>query len=137
MVGDWWTIPGDLGTLRYQYSNGVESYVQLPRGEFFAVADNVLSGLVTISPPSPVLGPGGSQQFTATVLNSPDQSVTWSISPVIGSISADGKYFAPKPIRTSQTVAVTATSVAFPGRSASASLSLTPPGNTGGSLISV
>ena len=52
MVGDWWTIPGDLGTLRYQYSNGVESYVQLPRGEFFAVADNVLSGLVTISPPS-------------------------------------------------------------------------------------
>jgi hypothetical protein len=39
MIGDWWTMPEDLGTLRYRYSGGVESYVQLPRGEFFAVAD--------------------------------------------------------------------------------------------------
>ncbi len=39
MIGDWWTVPGDLGTMRYQYSNGAESYVRLPRGEFLAVAD--------------------------------------------------------------------------------------------------
>jgi hypothetical protein len=39
MIGDWWTIPGDLGTLRYKYSNGTETYEQLPRGEFFAVAN--------------------------------------------------------------------------------------------------
>jgi hypothetical protein len=39
MIGDWWTNPGDPGTKRYQYSKGVEDYVQLPRGEFFAVAD--------------------------------------------------------------------------------------------------
>ena len=39
MIGDWWTIPGDLGTLRYRYNNGVETYEQLPRGEFFVVAE--------------------------------------------------------------------------------------------------
>ena len=39
MIGDWWTIPGDLGTLRYNYNGGAEIYEQLPRGEFFAVAN--------------------------------------------------------------------------------------------------
>lgn len=39
MTGDWWTIAGDLGSLRYNYSNGVESYVAVPRGEFFGFAD--------------------------------------------------------------------------------------------------
>jgi hypothetical protein len=38
LIGDWWTVPGDLGTLRYTYTNGVESYQQLPRGQFFATA---------------------------------------------------------------------------------------------------
>ena len=38
-IGDWWTIPGDLGTLRYAWNRGNETYKQLPRGEFFAVAD--------------------------------------------------------------------------------------------------
>jgi len=41
MIGDWWTKPGDLGTERYQYKDGKESYVQFPRGEFFAVAERV------------------------------------------------------------------------------------------------
>jgi len=38
-VGDWWTIPGDLGSLRYNWYRGNETYKQLPRGEFFAVAN--------------------------------------------------------------------------------------------------
>jgi len=46
MIGDWWTIPGDLGSLRYKWRGGNETYLQLPRGEFFAVAS------VTI-PPTP------------------------------------------------------------------------------------
>jgi hypothetical protein len=37
-IGDWWTIPGDLGTLRYSWNRGNEIYKLLPRGEFFAVA---------------------------------------------------------------------------------------------------
>ena len=39
MIGDWWTIPGDLGTLRYDWNGGDEIYEQLPRGQFFAVAN--------------------------------------------------------------------------------------------------
>lgn len=43
MTGDWWTIPSDITngyeTLRYTLTNGVESYLQIPRGEFFAVTD--------------------------------------------------------------------------------------------------
>jgi len=38
-IGDWWTIPGDLGTLRYASKRGNEIYEQLPRGQFFAVAN--------------------------------------------------------------------------------------------------
>lgn len=38
-IGDWWTIPGDPGTLRYSWNRGNETYKQLPRGEFFAVAN--------------------------------------------------------------------------------------------------
>jgi hypothetical protein len=39
MIGDWWTIPGDLGSLRYSWNGGHEKYEELKRGEFFAVAD--------------------------------------------------------------------------------------------------
>jgi hypothetical protein len=37
-VGDWWTVPGDPGTLRYSWNKGNETYNQVPRGEFFAAA---------------------------------------------------------------------------------------------------
>lgn len=39
MVGDWWTVAGDIGTSRYRWNGGAEYYEPLPRGEFFAVAD--------------------------------------------------------------------------------------------------
>ncbi len=45
-IGDWWTIPGDLGTLRYDWKGGKGIYEQLPRGQFYAVAN------VTIPAPS-------------------------------------------------------------------------------------
>ena len=37
LVGDWWTIPGDLGTLRYDWKGGKDVYEPAGRGEFFAV----------------------------------------------------------------------------------------------------
>jgi hypothetical protein len=37
MIGDWWLVAGDLGTLRYKYRAG-DTFEQLDRGEFFAVA---------------------------------------------------------------------------------------------------
>src|SRR5581483_11665684 len=36
-VGDWWTLPGDVGSHRYEYKDGKESYPRIDRGQFFAV----------------------------------------------------------------------------------------------------
>lgn len=75
MIGDWWTIPGDLGTLRYRWVNGGETYQQLPRGQFFAVADVVIDNtapalaLLSVSPSYVV---GGTTASTHSVgLNVP------------------------------------------------------------------
>lgn len=39
MIGDWWTIPGDLGSLRDSWNRGHETYEALKRGEFFGVVE--------------------------------------------------------------------------------------------------
>lgn len=46
MIGDWWTIPGDTGTWRYDWNGGNEVYLQQDRGEFFAVANVTTSAPV-------------------------------------------------------------------------------------------
>ena len=79
---------------------------------------------VSLSPSTVSLAPSGTQQFTATVLGTSNTAVTWSINPSVGTISSAGLYTAPSSILTSQTVTVTAQSVADPTKSASASVSL-------------
>jgi hypothetical protein len=81
---------------------------------------------VSVTPNSVSLGASQSQSFAATVANSSNHAVTWTVSPAVGSISTAGLYTAPGTIATAQTVTVTATSVATPTKSASASISLTP-----------
>src|SRR5205085_7914147 len=67
----------------------------------------------------------GIQQFTSTA------SVTWSISPAVGTISSTGlntsRYTAPANITNPQTVTVTATSVADPTKTSSGIVNLAPP----------
>jgi len=53
-------------------------------------------------------------------------TVTWSLSPPVGTISAGGLYVAPASLAGPETVIVTATSVASPGNFATATISLTP-----------
>lgn len=77
----------------------------------------------------PVPAPAAaSYQFQAGVQNSADQSVTWSISPAIGSISSTGFYSVlgdlPSVLAYLKTVTVTATSKADPTRSATATITL-------------
>ena len=64
---------------------------------------------MAVSPGSVALGPAQTQRFS--VANS---NVTWFLSPMVGSITAAGLYTAPASITSSQTVTVTATSVAAP-----------------------
>ena len=119
MTGDWWSQPGDLGTLQYKYSGGIETSVQLPRGQFFAQADVDFGSSVTVSVAphaTPVLSAGQTQQFIATVQNTSNQIVTWSLNTSVGTISNSGLYTPPSNIISGQTVTVMATSNADPGK---------------------
>ncbi len=91
---------------------------------------------VSISPSAVTLRAGQSQQFTATVTGASDTSVTWSRSPAIGTLTSTGLYRAPSSITSQQTVTVTATSVADPTRSASATVTLMPATNASGFTVS-
>jgi hypothetical protein len=68
-----------------------------------------------------------SQQFTAAVSGSGNTAVTWSMFPVIGTLSSSGLYSAPLSVPSQQTVTVKATPVADPTKSASAVVTLNPP----------
>ena len=80
---------------------------------------------VTISPTAVTILAGSTQQFTAAVSNASDTRVTWSVNGVVGgndtlgTIDASGLYSAPASIGV---VTVTATSVADPSKSASATV---------------
>ncbi|MCL5745715.1 MAG: Ig-like domain-containing protein [Acidobacteria bacterium] len=82
---------------------------------------------VTVEPSSVNLTDGQTQQFTATVFGTTTSDVTWSLSPAVGTISATGLYTAPSPVPAKITVTVKATSVADPGVSDTAIITLSPP----------
>ena len=81
---------------------------------------------VSLTPTTATLGPSQTEAFLASVANSSNTSVTWSLSPAVGSISGSGVYTAPAAIATAQTVTVTATSAADSTKTASAAIALTP-----------
>ncbi len=82
---------------------------------------------VSVSPASATLYAQQTKQFTATVINTGNTAVTWSITPAgAGSINSSGLYTAPATITTQQSVTVTATSQANTAVSASATVTLMP-----------
>jgi Fe-S cluster assembly iron-binding protein IscA len=88
---------------------------------------------VTISPTTEQLLTGGHQQFTATVINTANTAVSWSLAgngctgAACGTISTSGLYTAPSSVPSPPQVSVTATSVADPTKSATASVTIIPP----------
>ncbi|HEY3835310.1 MAG TPA: Ig-like domain-containing protein [Bryobacteraceae bacterium] len=83
---------------------------------------------LTVFPPGPVsLSAGQTTRFAQTVYNAMDEDVTWSVSPKnAGTIDSTGLYTAPASVKSPQTVTITATSVANPGKSATATVLLHP-----------
>jgi hypothetical protein len=69
------------------------------------------------------LAAGQSRQFTANLGN---QSVTWSVTPAVGVVSAGGVYTAPTFIGAAQMVVLSATVTGNPALSASTTITLTP-----------
>jgi hypothetical protein len=79
---------------------------------------------ISITPTSVTLAPSATQQFTATVTNTPNTAVTWSAT--CGSVSTTGFYTAPASVGNCN---VTVTSVADPSKAANAPVAVqtTPP----------
>ena len=104
---------------------------------------------VTVQPPAPppvtvsvlpanvTVAPSATQLFTATVTNSPNTSVTWSVngiaggSPAVGTISAVGLFTAPAAPPSPASVKIQATSVASPSSSATVTANIVGPPNPG------
>jgi hypothetical protein len=78
---------------------------------------------VSVSPTSVTLSSAGKQQFTATVSGTSNTGVIWSAT--AGSFNATGLYVAPT-VTVQTNVVVTATSLADPAKSASASVTVAP-----------
>ena len=90
-----------------------------------------LSVSVTVTPASGSVLLGNAQPLIATVSNSNDPTVSWSVNGVAGgnaasgTITADGVYTAPADLPSPATVQVTATSHADPTKSATAGITIT------------
>ena len=84
------------------------------------------SNSLQLTPRNILLGPNAQQQFIATLGNSSNVSVNWSVSPALGSISATGLYAAPSTFSANQSLTVMATSVADASKQASANILLVP-----------
>ena len=86
---------------------------------------------ISISPTSANVRVGKSRQFTATVTNTTNKSVTWKVNGVtggnstFGTISTSGLYKAPGSVPSPATFSVTAISAADTTKSASASVTVT------------
>jgi hypothetical protein len=86
--------------------------------------------VVSVAPQAGTVLLGGTVSFTASVSNTSDTSVAWSVNKILGgsaqagTISLDGVYTAPASVPQGGTVLVTATSHADSSKSGSASLSI-------------
>src|ERR1700722_12713371 len=89
---------------------------------------------IWLGPASVTLSANGQQQqFSATIAGTSNTAVTWSMSPSLGTLSANGLYTAPYPgiVTTTQTVTITATSQADTTKSATATVTINPATSTG------
>jgi beta-glucanase (GH16 family) len=139
-----WTLSPSVGSLSAAgiYTTPASiSTAQTVTVKATSVADPAKSvtGIISLSPPVSVsitpatltLGLAQTQPFTATVANNSNTAVTWTLSPAMGNITADGLYTAPSTMPASASVIITATSVSDPTKSASAIITIVPPEATG------
>jgi hypothetical protein len=86
---------------------------------------------VSMSPTSARMRVKQTRQFTATVLNTANKSVTWKVNGIaggngiVGTVSASGLYKAPNSVPNQAVVTVSATSAADSSKSASAAVTIT------------
>jgi hypothetical protein len=87
---------------------------------------------VTVAPSSATVNVNGTKQFSASVQNSSDQTVSWSVNGIpggnglTGTISASGFYSAPTTVPSPATVVIEAASNSTPSAFGTASVTVTP-----------
>ena len=108
------------------YTMLVADKVYINGNSTFGIDGDPLDGItVAVSPAATTLYASQTQQFAATVTNTVNSVVNWSISPTgVGTISSSGLYTAPANITAQQTVTVTATSQADNSKSGAATITL-------------
>jgi hypothetical protein len=95
---------------------------------------------VSVSPSSVTLNPSAGQQFTATVTNSSNTAVNWSVNgttggnATVGTITAGGLYTAPAAIPAPPNVTIQAASAATPSATGTASVTIAGLPNPGPGL---
>ncbi len=95
---------------------------------------------VSVSPGSANIRVGASQSFTASVANSSNQSVTWSVSGVaggnatVGTINSSGNYSAPASLPNPNTISIQASAAADTSATATSNVTLWNPTPTLGSV---
>lgn len=80
---------------------------------------------VIVTPQTGTVAVGQTLQFSATVTGASSQEVTWTSNPPgVGSVSNTGLYTPPSSIAAGRTATVVATSVAYPAKTASATVTI-------------
>ncbi len=116
-----YTAPGTDGTFH------VIATSQADTTQMATAIVTVAALVVTVFPPSDVLGPLGVRSFSASVNNSLNANVTWSVQEAAGgAITASGQYTAPN--TTTGSFHVVATSVLEPTKNAIAIVTIVPSG---------
>ena len=111
------------GSITIQFTSGS---ADLPKISAIQISSS-FGVYVQASPTTASLYASQQQQFTANVTGNANTAVTWTYSPQVGTLSANGLYTAPISVTTAQTVHVTATSQADSTKSAVATVNLLPP----------
>jgi hypothetical protein len=81
---------------------------------------------VALSPGTATVATSKTLPFITTVNGTSNKSVTWTLSPAVGNISASGLYTAPSSMPSSATVTITATSASDRTKAASATVTIVP-----------
>lgn len=117
-----YTAPGTAGTYHVVVRSAADT--SKAATAVVTVTASAQPVAVQVNPASTTVQAGGHVQFTASVSNASDTSVTWAVTegPAGGSVDAAGLYVAPA---TAGTFHVTATSVADPTRSSTATVVVT------------
>ncbi len=81
-------------------------------------------GKITLNPPAISLNRSAAQLMTASIGGRPYSNVTWSVSPMIGSIDTSGLFSAPEVVSADTVVTVKATSRDDPAQTGTATLTI-------------